>query len=140
MGLLLAAASLAAAAPRLEPGVRRAIAGAELWLAWLVALVATAGSLYYSEVANFIPCPLCWYERIAMYPLAVVLLVAALTRDRRGVLYTAALPVVGAAIAIWHVYLERHLELEGASRASAERRARRAGSGSSATSRCRCSR
>ena len=116
IGLLLALGSLAAAGPRRAwNGVRRSIAGAELWLAWLVALVATLGSLYFSEVANFIPCPLCWYQRIAMYPLAVVLFVAALTRDRRGVLYAAALPVVGAAIATWHVYLERHPELEGAS-------------------------
>ena len=116
LGVLLALASLAAAGPRrVWNGLRRTIAGAELWLAWVVALAATLGSLYFSEVANFIPCPLCWYQRIAMYPLAVVLLVAALLRDRRGVLYAAALPLTGAAIATWHVYLERHPELEGES-------------------------
>ena len=116
LAVLLALASLAADAPRRAwNGLRRAMTGAELWLAWVVALVATLGSLYYSEVANFIPCPLCWYQRIAMYPLAAVLLVAALLRDRRGVLYAAALPLAGAAVATWHVYLERHPELEGAS-------------------------
>jgi disulfide bond formation protein DsbB len=50
---------------------------AGLWLAWLVAATATAGSLSFSEVAGFPPCDLCWYQRIAMYPLVVVLGVAA---------------------------------------------------------------
>ena len=42
-------------------------------LAWLVALTCTLGSLYYSERAHFIPCKLCWYQRIGMYPLVVIL-------------------------------------------------------------------
>ena len=46
-----------------------------------LALVAMAGSLYYSEVAGFIPCRLCWYQRILMYPLVAVTLVGALRRD-----------------------------------------------------------
>src|SRR5688572_18615670 len=48
-----------------------------LWLAFGVALVATVGSLYLSEVANFTPCKLCWYQRIAMYPMVPVLGMAA---------------------------------------------------------------
>ena len=55
--------------------------------AWLVATVATVGSLYYSEIANFVPCRLCWYQRIGMYPLAVILLFgyrAAFTWARTG--------------------------------------------------------
>ena len=59
-----------------------AVDDAALWIAFLVAAVATAGSLYFSEVANYIPCRLCWFQRIAMYPLAVILLVAAIRRDR----------------------------------------------------------
>ena len=55
----------------------------------LVAIVATLGSLYYSEIANFVPCRLCWYQRICMYPLAVILLVGVLRRDR-GVRWYAA--------------------------------------------------
>ena len=50
-------------------------------LALLVALVATLGSLYYSEVRGFIPCTLCWYQRILMYPLVAILLVGLLRRS-----------------------------------------------------------
>ena len=50
-------------------------------LAFVVAAVATAGSLYLSEVANFTPCTLCWYQRIAMYPLVVLLGIATWRRD-----------------------------------------------------------
>src|SRR4051812_10965964 len=53
-----------------------------VWLAALVAVVATCGSLYLSEVAHFVPCTMCWYQRIAMYPLAPMLVVAAWRRDR----------------------------------------------------------
>jgi hypothetical protein len=57
------------------------ISDAAVWLAWLVAVGATVGSLYFSEVANFNPCRFCWFQRIAMYPLAVILLVGALRKD-----------------------------------------------------------
>ncbi|MGH2475812.1 MAG: disulfide bond formation protein B, partial [Candidatus Limnocylindrales bacterium] len=59
-----------------------------LGLAWFVALLATGGSLYFSEVAGFTPCTLCWYQRIAMYPLVVVLAIGAARRDR-AVAWTA---------------------------------------------------
>lgn len=89
-----------------------AVAPWALWLAWAVALTSTLGSLYFSEVANFTPCTLCWYQRIAMYPLAVVLLVAAVVGDRGVRRY--ALPVigVGGAISIYHVLLERFPDLD----------------------------
>ena len=51
-----------------------------LWLAWLVAAGATAGSLYFSEIADFVPCRLCWFQRICMFPLAGILLVAAIRK------------------------------------------------------------
>jgi disulfide bond formation protein DsbB len=77
-----------------------------LWLAWIVALVTTLGSLYYSEVAHFVPCPLCWYQRIAVYPLAIVLLVAAIRRDRTIWYYAIGPAVIGAAFAIYHTQLQ----------------------------------
>src|SRR6266536_2440469 len=60
---------------------KETFAQSSLWFAWIVALVATAGSLYLSEIAHFTPCTLCWYQRIGMYPLAVVLGIAAYRHD-----------------------------------------------------------
>src|SRR5690242_19815919 len=53
-----------------------------IWLAFPVALFTTLGSLYLSEIARLTPCPLCWYQRICMYPLFLALLIAGLRRDR----------------------------------------------------------
>jgi len=76
-------------------------------LAWIVATVATLGSLYYSEIANFVPCRLCWYQRICMYPLAVILLIGLLLRDRRVRWYAAPFVIVGAPLALYHWLVER---------------------------------
>ena len=78
-----------------------------LWLAFAVALTATLGSLYLSEVAHFVPCKLCWYQRIAMYPLVPILFVAALKRDAGVWRYAAPLAAIGSAISIYHYQLER---------------------------------
>ncbi|MCD6726252.1 MAG: disulfide bond formation protein B [Solirubrobacteraceae bacterium] len=87
-----------------------------IWLAWALALTATLGSLFFSEVSHFIPCRLCWYQRIAMYPLAVILLVAALRRSsREALLYAIAFPLVGGAVSIWHLYIEANPGAESAS-------------------------
>lgn len=78
-----------------------------LWLAFAVASTATAGSLYLSEVAGFIPCTLCWYQRIAMYPLAILLGIAARREDAGVRRYVVPLAAVGALIAGYHVALQR---------------------------------
>ena len=77
-----------------------------LWLAWVVAAVATAGSLYFSEVANYVPCQLCWYQRIAMYPLAGVLLVAAVRRDWSARWYCLPMLIVGVGVSAYHYFIE----------------------------------
>jgi disulfide bond formation protein DsbB len=82
------------------------ISDSAVWLAWLVALGSTVGSLYFSEVANFNPCRLCWFQRIAMYPLAVILLVGALRRDHAVRWYAVPLAAIGAAISAWHSLIE----------------------------------
>lgn len=93
--------------------LRATLAGTELWAAWAIAAVATAGSLFFSEFSGFMPCRLCWYQRIAMYPLAALLLVAAIRQgSRRAALYALPLPVVGALVAIYHVYIEHNPEAE----------------------------
>ena len=71
-----------------------------------VATASMLGSLYYSEVADFVPCDYCWYQRIAMYPLAFILVIGAIRRDR-GAMYTALpLAAIGLGIAIYHYQLQ----------------------------------
>jgi len=77
-----------------------------LWLALAVATFTTLGSLYLSEIAHFLPCPLCWYQRICMYPLAVALLVGGLRRDRDVWAYVLPPAIIGAAFAIYHTQLQ----------------------------------
>ena len=115
--LLLAIAALFSDSARSAlRAVRDTLLGGELWAAWAVAAVATLASLYYSEIADFVPCRLCWFQRIAMYPMAVILLIAAVRRDRRGgALYALPLPVLGAMVSIYHVYIELNPEAESAS-------------------------
>lgn len=74
-----------------------------LYAAWLVAVVATLGSLYFSEVRLFVPCTLCWYQRILMYPLAVVLGIAAWRGDAGIVRYVLPLSTFGAIVAGYHL-------------------------------------
>ena len=88
--------------------------------AWLVATVATLGSLYYSEIANFVPCRLCWYQRICMYPLAVILLIGLLRRDRGVRWYAAPFVIVGAPLALYHWLVERVAWFAEGSSCSAE--------------------
>src|SRR4051794_25070055 len=103
------------AARRPFHALRDNVAGGELWIAWIFALAATLGSLFFSEFSHFIPCRLCWFQRIAMYPLAVILLIGALRRDVRGAaLYALPFPIVGALVSAYHIYIENHPEAESA--------------------------
>ena len=113
--LVLAVAMLAlwALAPRsvrvaaLRDTVASSVGPHYLTMAWLVALTATAGSLYYSEVAHFVPCEFCWYQRIAMYPLALILGIAAWRRDHGVRRYVVPIAGIGAALSTYH-YLMQH--------------------------------
>ncbi|HUO69327.1 MAG TPA: disulfide oxidoreductase [Solirubrobacteraceae bacterium] len=111
---LLALASLFWEAPRrILVEVRETMLGGELWAAWAVALASMLGSLYFSQIANFVPCELCWFQRIAMYPLVVILLVGALKRDARtAVQYAFVLPIVGFLISTYHIYIEANPSAE----------------------------
>lgn len=77
-----------------------------LYAAWLVSIVATVGSLYFSEVRLFVPCGLCWYQRIMMYPLVILLGIASYRQDRSIVRYALPLTLLGGSISIFH-YLEQ---------------------------------
>ena len=95
------------AAELLHPGA--------IWLAWLVAAVATVGSLIYSEVVGFVPCRLCWYQRIAMYPLSIVLLVGAIRREAAVRWYGLPLALGGLLISIYHYLVQVNPSWEGGS-------------------------
>jgi disulfide bond formation protein DsbB len=86
--------------------LRRWVWGYELWLAFLVAAVATGGSLFFSEVAHFVPCELCWFQRICMYPLSITTLLMALADDHRAARYLLPLPLVGAGVSTYHLLVE----------------------------------
>jgi disulfide bond formation protein DsbB len=85
--------------------VARIVQPRAMAVVWVVALLATVGSLYFSEVAGFTPCTLCWYQRIAMYPFVVLFGVATLRRARY-VTGAPALAAIGALVAGYHVALE----------------------------------
>ena len=103
---VVAVGLLRLAAPARFGALRRDLAPLALPLAAVVAVSATVGSLWFSEGAHFPPCKLCWYQRIAMYPLAVVLPVAAWRRDRAARGYVVLLALAGVAVSLWHNYIE----------------------------------
>jgi len=93
----------------------RLLGGKAIWIAWLVALVATTGSLIYSEVVHFIPCKLCWYQRIAMYPMSIILLVAAIRREAVVKFYALPLSILGFLISVYHYLIQVNPSLQGGS-------------------------
>lgn len=113
--VLLVGGRYSEAIASLRDQVADSVAGRELWFAMVVALTSTLGSLYFSEVANFEPCRLCWYQRIAMYPLVPVLAAGAWLRDRNIRLYTVPLAVIGGGISIWHYTLQWFPDLSSGS-------------------------
>lgn len=106
VALLVALIVLRLAAPARFRAVNEAVAGRGAALGGLVAVLAMAGSLWFSEVAHFPPCHLCWFQRIAMYPLAVLLPIAAIRRDTSMRLYGLVLAGLGLAVSAWHNYIE----------------------------------
>lgn len=113
VGVVAAAATRAlavgsASARRVHAAVAGWFQGYGLWLAWLMAVVATLGSLYYSQIAHFTPCEYCWYQRIGMYPLAVILGIAAFRGDTAIRRYVFPLAIGGGLISAYH-YTIQHL-------------------------------
>ena len=108
VALVLAIAALVS--PRARAAVvsfAAAVAPQSVLLAWIVATVTTLGSLYYSEHAGFVPCELCWYQRIVMYPLVIVLGVAWLRRDVQVWKTVLVFVVIGAPLSLYHWLVER---------------------------------
>lgn len=78
-----------------------------LYIAWLVSVIATLGSLYFSEIKGFIPCELCWFQRIFMYPLAIILGIAAFDNDKKLKKYVLPLSVIGGFISLYHYLVQK---------------------------------
>lgn len=76
-----------------------------LFSAWLIVTIATLGSLFFSEIMDVPVCTLCWYQRIAMYPLVLVLAMSLFPYDPRVVRVAGALTGVGWFIALYHLLL-----------------------------------
>lgn len=76
------------------------------YLTLIVALVATLGSLYFSEVRQFEPCRLCWFQRIMMYPIGILALVGIIKQDEYLPNYILPLSVIGIGISIYHILIQ----------------------------------
>ena len=79
------------------------------WLsaAWLMAIIATLGSLSFSEILGYTPCELCWYQRILMYPLAVILGIAVFRGERQVIWYALPLALPGTLLAGYHYLYQK---------------------------------
>lgn len=82
---------------------------------WILAAVSTLGSLFFSEVMKLPPCILCWYQRICMYPLVVILMPGLFTVTRDIVKFSLPLSLIGWGIAVYHNLLYYHILPESAS-------------------------
>jgi len=78
-----------------------------LYLAWIAAVLSMFGSLYFSEIREFVPCTLCWYQRILMYPFVIILGIAVIRKDYQITFYTMILSGIGACISIYHYSLQK---------------------------------
>jgi disulfide bond formation protein DsbB len=78
-----------------------------LGIAWIAAIIAMSGSLFFSEVLKFVPCTLCWYQRIFMYPLVFILGIAVYQRDFRVYRYVLPLAFIGMLISLYHYSIQK---------------------------------
>jgi disulfide bond formation protein DsbB len=73
-----------------------------LYVAWIITVVSMLGSLYFSNILHLPPCVLCWFQRICMYPLSVILTVGIIRQDRSVASYALPLSLIGLGIAVYH--------------------------------------
>ena len=92
---------------RLDMKFRRFILEQGPYISWAVSLAATLGSLYFSEVMKFTPCTLCWYQRILMYPLVIILGIAAVRKDYQQAIYVIPLAAIGGSISLFHYLTQK---------------------------------
>jgi disulfide bond formation protein DsbB len=73
-----------------------------LFIVWLIAAIGTLGSLFFSEVMEFAPCALCWYQRIFLYPMVITLAIGLFPLDKGAVKYSLPLAIGGWFFALYH--------------------------------------
>ncbi|MBD7964027.1 disulfide oxidoreductase [Fictibacillus norfolkensis] len=78
-----------------------------LLIAWIASIVSMVGSLFFSEVMKFVPCNFCWYQRILMYPLVIVLGVAFYQQDHKVTRYVLPLSILGIIVSGYHYALQK---------------------------------
>lgn len=74
---------------------------------WTVSLIATLGSLYFSEIRDYEPCKLCWIQRIFMYPIAIMMTVAYIQKNPRIVVTTLVFSIIGGCISLYHYLIQK---------------------------------
>ena len=74
---------------------------------WVVSLVATLGSLYFSEIRGYIPCTMCWFQRIFMYPIVIITTVAIIQKNAKIAMTTAVFSVIGGCISLYHYGVQK---------------------------------
>lgn len=78
-----------------------------LFIAWAASVIALFGSLYFSEIRQYEPCTLCWYQRILMYPFVVLLGIAIVKKDYRISIYSMVLSAIGGCISLYHYLIQK---------------------------------
>lgn len=85
-----------------------------LYVAWFQSLMALIGSLYYSEIRHFVPCTLCWYQRILIYPLVIIIAVGIVRKDKKLYQYVLPFSVTGSLVALYQVLLQQGIIVSSA--------------------------
>ncbi|WP_413381141.1 disulfide oxidoreductase [Alkalihalobacillus sp. 1P02AB] len=76
-------------------------------LGWVTSLIAMLGSLYFSQIKQFVPCTLCWYQRIMMYPIVLILLIGIIRKDKNSAIYSLVFAGIGLCMSVYHYSLQK---------------------------------
>lgn len=87
--------------------IKDTISKFDIYFSWIAAILAMLGSLYFSEILNFVPCTLCWYQRILMYPLVVILGISIFKKDYNASIYALPFSILGMFFSLYHYLLQK---------------------------------
>ncbi len=88
------------------PKAKKCLAKHKLLFSFIIASIATLGSLFFSEIAKFEPCKLCWIQRIFMYPMALILGLALIYKDKNIKRYIILLGIIGSLFSAYHYFTQ----------------------------------